>query len=70
MFDNVTLEMKKIIFWKEVNMLHSINHPRFVKLIGIIIEVEMLGIISEFIEGQTSDEILNNRMVPVTEAML
>ena len=60
--------MKKQIFWHEVNILRLINHERFAKLLGILIG-ENFGIISEFIEGETLDKILNSRNLLVSEGI-
>ena len=60
--------MKKELFWHEVNILRLINHERFAKLLGILIG-ENFGIISEFIEGETLDKILNSRNLLVSEGI-
>ena len=51
-------------------MLYLVEHPRFVKLLGVAVEEKNFGIISEFVPGRTMDVILLERRIEVWEAMI
>ena len=63
-------EVEKDIFWKEVRMLYLVEHPRFVKLLGVAVEEKNFGIISEFVPGRTMDVILLERRIEVWVSMI
>ena len=49
------IEAQIDFFWHEVQIQSLMIHKRFAKLLGVVIEENNLGIVTEFIEGETLD---------------
>ena len=49
------IEAQIDFFWHEVQIQSLMIHERFAKLLGVVIEENNLGIVTEFIEGETLD---------------
>lgn len=53
-------------FLKEVSVLRSLEHPNVLKLLGVMYKEKKLNLVTEFIEGGTLKDLLQNKSLTLT----